>query len=238
MKNVLKQKKAFTLIELLVVIAIIAILAAMLLPALAAAKRKAQRINCVSNLKQDVLAFKMWAGDNNGNYPMAIATSLGGGSEYVNVGTAIPANGVQQLFCVMTNELSTPKVIYCPSDSMGTPVNFQATNEWNGISDKNVSYFVGETPLESAPSMMLLGDHNVSSHGTGAAYGSGKAVGVQYTTAASWAWTANDVHLRAGNYGLTDGSASQASIGSFQAALINATNGVSNANPYYGFPLY
>ena len=176
------QKKAFTLIELLVVIAIIAILAAMLLPALAAAKKKAQKIACTNNVKQDVLAFKIWAGDNGDRYVVQVAGAQGGASEYFAVAGANYNPGMA--FMQMSNELSTPKVVGCPSDSivnhgtyatnwtyldlLGTAAPAVGSLAAKQASSGKVSYFVNGSATDSDPQLFVMGDLNIGTVGTAA----------------------------------------------------------------------
>jgi prepilin-type N-terminal cleavage/methylation domain-containing protein len=70
------QRRGFTLIELLVVIAIIAILAALLLPALAKARLKAENIQCMNNHRQLCLAWRVYVEDNSDQLPFASSTNL------------------------------------------------------------------------------------------------------------------------------------------------------------------
>jgi len=106
-RNSSRSRSGFTLIELLVVIAIIAILAGLLLPALARAKDKAKRVQCVNNLKEIGIGLRLWANDNEGLFPWNVEVANGG---------SMGSPDWSDNFRVASNELVTPKVLICPAD--------------------------------------------------------------------------------------------------------------------------
>ena len=109
-------RKAFTLIELLVVIAIIAILAAMLLPALAAAKEKARRIQCLSCMHQMEVAINVYTSDSRDKLPV-----LTGNASWA---WDLPDSAAQP----MLSSGMTKKTMYCPS----TQPKFTDKENWAG----------------------------------------------------------------------------------------------------------
>jgi prepilin-type processing-associated H-X9-DG protein len=179
-----RKTAALTLIEVVMVIAVIAILASIILRTFSGDRHHAPRIICLNNLKQIGLAYRIWADDHEGKYPLTISVANGGIMEPVVV------------FQIMSNILSTPKILVCPSDAdRVTAKNFQA-----GFSTKNISYFVGLDADTNHPQALLSGDDNFELSGVPVKSGL-----LQFSTNTPIAWTTAR-HNRAGNIGLADGS--------------------------------
>ncbi len=199
------------------VIAIIAILASLLLPALARAKETAKRVICVSNLKQLLIAGKIFSQDRSGQYPWH-TDPLDGGTYGRQA-----AEGWRN-FMALSNELVSPRILGCPSDAdtkktvsdwSDSPTGFiQISNRASAL-----SYFTGLDAFDQLPVTMVAGDRNIQAATPGSCESVADAPGVLALelrqNGNNPGWSAQ-IHRWKGNIALADGSVQKCDGRSFR----------------------
>ena len=177
-----KKLGGFTLIELLVVIAIIGILAGMLLPALAAAREKARRAQCMNNVREIGKAIQMYSGDFGDRTPAA---------------GSIPAGScVWTQLSLTSGYLQYPKVLQCPSSTKAAAPNWASGNDTT-----NCGYAYqgagqdGKTNMIAMadPNDILIWDQKLQNSVAGA-----NAALAYPASGASWSWALTSSHKGAG----------------------------------------
>jgi len=233
--NVLPNNQGFTQVELIVVIAIGVILVGLQTGCgMAKAKAKAQRISCVNNLKQIGIATRIYATDNQDRFPWqvpAIETGpdgeeimTGGTAEYIAVSKAPE---YWKHFQALSNELSNPKVVRCPSDRNRNQANSFGETEFGGpTGNLSMSYFIGKGSDEAKPNTILSGDRNIAYgdyNNDDDIEGTHQKFGKKFSAKLTPAWT-KSLHREQGNLLLSNSSCQQISAPRLAQYMIDSSD--------------
>lgn len=204
-------------------IAVVAVLAGLMLPVLGYAKEKARRAQCISNLKQVVLAMHEFSFDHEA-YPWRLPPMDGGSQTMTQAAKS---------FQVMSNYLTTPELLVCPSDQR------QRIDSIVLVKNTNVSYFVGIEAHENQPNILIAGDRSIE----GGRPKRNCPVAEVYNVAtefskleipnAGWSKAA---HRRQGNIALGDGSAHQVPAPELRDALLGSGDDQGSFNNHILLP--
>ena len=214
------QEVGFSLVDVLVIVAALALIAVLMLPAIAKRHTRSSKLSCANHLKMIGLAYRQWAIDNGNKYPAMVSTSDGGAKEWIEAGM------VYTSFLVMSNELNSPKTLFCPQESdprrvvATTFASFVPTNALGSAvpytGNRNVSYFVGMDADEARPNTILSGDDNFFVAGARPESGI-----LTLWTNSPIAWT-KDRHVNHGYVGFGDGSVLGLTTPMLRKAFVNS----------------
>ena len=227
----MRKPLAITFIEVLLIITALLVLAAMLLPALDKAKAKASRLNCMGNLKQIGIGYRLWANDNGDLFPFQQSVTNGGWADLLtnaNQGTNCWTN-----YFILGNELgASPKMVICPADER-QPASSLDSN----FDNSHLSYFVGVNANDHYPQNLLGGDRNLgpgpkpdSDYGYSPKSGKGNDVILPITAPLIWSLKMHSPSNTsgAGNILLGDGSGQQVSTRTLNQTWMPNAPGTNN----------
>ncbi len=187
-----QRQIGLTRLDVLVILAVTTALGLLLLPALHQTKSKSHRIQCVNNLKQLGLSFRIQARNT-------VARPL--------PPTQSPDSALDS-FLTLPHLTPNPNILHCPTDTRPTAAPTSPLTRYN------LSYFIHPYADERFPQTLLYGDRNLMSNSLPVPPGL-----IPVTSAAQWSW-GPDMHNRIGNVALADGSAQTITSSQLQLILV------------------
>jgi prepilin-type processing-associated H-X9-DG protein len=187
------RTSAFSLVELIAITAVLLLAGFVILnfsPRLYNPKAKAPRIKCTNNLKNIGLAARIYATDNNDLMP---------GAYFLSNKIDLAKINAADYFRMLSNELSTPKIIKCPADKLR-----KEAISFTNLTTANISYFASLTVDEKLPQAFLSGDRNIQ-------FINGQPIAgglFTLTTNLQLGWS-KDLHNGQGDIAMGDGSVQQ-----------------------------